>query len=86
MKPEEIDMCRALGRCTFPPASGPKRFARDMSALAESQPARELTVRQRQYLLRLAHMYRRQIGRCMAHGEDVTCARGKEPVLVTVTP
>ena len=48
-----------LVRCTFLPASFDKRFARDLnSQLANGG---EITEKQRAYLVKLIHKYRRQI-------------------------
>ena len=48
-----------LVRCTFLPGSFDKRFARDIdSQLANSC---EITEKQRAYLVKLVHKYRRQI-------------------------
>jgi hypothetical protein len=51
----------ALGRCTFPPATSVKRFARDMARIAEHKPAQELTENQARWLETLCWRYRRQL-------------------------
>lgn len=51
----------ALGRCSFLPASGEKRFAHDMAALAARDPAAELSDKQARYLQVLAYKFRRQM-------------------------
>jgi hypothetical protein len=61
MSPRQIAIATALGRCSFPPATAAKRFARDTAALAASAPHHVLTPRQVAYLLRLAHRFRRQL-------------------------
>lgn len=61
MTPHQRALCRALGGVTFCPGIGSKRFAREMAALAEAEPGRELTGRQAQYLEVLAWRYRRQM-------------------------
>lgn len=48
------------GGVTYPPGSADKRFARFISAAAE-QPEATITPKQREYLLRLARRYRRQL-------------------------
>lgn len=60
MDPIERDIARALGRCTYQPASWDKRFARDI-AYASDNPEVEATDRQRWWLHRLAVRYRRQM-------------------------
>lgn len=69
----QLEQARALGRCAFTPGSAAKRFARWAADLARVQPDRELTPKAAAFLDRLAHSYRRQIGRCMAIG----CTRCK---------
>lgn len=61
MTPAMIGIARHLGRCTFLPGSWDKRFARDIAALAEHSPDKDLTDRQAAHLLRLTHKYRRQM-------------------------
>ena len=53
------------------PACGPhKRFLLDMAAIAEIQPARQLTKRQAEHLARLAWRYRRQLVRDLVPAQD----------------
>lgn len=61
MTESEIRIVTALRACTFLPASWDKRFARDLYDTATYAPGHELTDRQRAWLLRLVHKYRRQI-------------------------
>ena len=51
------EMRRALGGCTFLPASWDKRFARALAMM----PADKITERQRRNVIRLAWKYRRQM-------------------------
>lgn len=56
-------LIEALSRATLPVASADKRFVRALRGMVDdSNGAKPLTVRQRVYLLRLVHRYRRQIG------------------------
>lgn len=55
-------MIDALARVTYLPGSADKRFARDMAARKAINPDYEMSERQRAYLRRLVHRYRRQIG------------------------
>jgi hypothetical protein len=59
----EIALAKALGCCSFPPATSQKRFARNMAFLAEHDPRREISQRQRHYLELMAWRYRRQLPR-----------------------
>lgn len=61
MTPAERSIAIALGRCSFPPGSWDKRFARDLASVAERSPEIAYTERQAAHLLRLAHKYRRQL-------------------------
>lgn len=60
MTPIEKVLAEALGKCTFPPATAQKRFARNISAQAASDEPK-ITDRQREYLHLMVHRYRRQI-------------------------
>ncbi len=53
-------LARALGRCTLPPASFTKRFARDLARQAD-QPEPKITEKQLATLFRFARRFRRQI-------------------------
>ena len=57
----ECAMARALWSCTFVPATGTKRFARDMAEKAEKHIDHLLTQRQRGYLLLSCYRFRKQI-------------------------
>jgi hypothetical protein len=56
---EELRKIKALGNCTFLPASFQKRFVRDMQSRKLGD---ELTWKQFKYINRLFWMYRRQHG------------------------
>jgi hypothetical protein len=59
--PHEITLAKALGSCSYMPGSSQKRFAKDISFLAEHSPERELSLRQRHYMELMAWRYRRQL-------------------------
>jgi hypothetical protein len=61
MTEHEITLAKALGRCSFMPGTNQKRFARDLAFVAENDPSREITERQRYYMELMAWRYRRQI-------------------------
>ena len=61
MTPHEIELAKALGGCSFCPATSQKRFARDIAFLAVNDPAREISDRQRYYLEIMAWRFRRQL-------------------------
>jgi hypothetical protein len=64
-------LAKALVRCIFVVGCADKRFARDMAGISDSAQA-VLTERQRAYLLKLSHRYRRQLPaewRCLGCGE-----------------
>jgi hypothetical protein len=55
---EHLDQMRkALGQCTFPPATAQKRFARQVAAMYLDK----ITEKQWRYVIRLAWRYRRQM-------------------------
>lgn len=62
MDTEQKQKIQALNRCTFLPASYPKRFVRDIYSMSQSEPDKELSEKQAAYLDKLYYMYRRQIG------------------------
>jgi hypothetical protein len=57
----EIELAKALAGVSHYPGTSKKRFCKDMAALAERMPERELSERQRYYLELLAWHYRRQL-------------------------
>lgn len=63
---------RALGGCCIMPGTASKRFARDMSPLADDQEA-QLTEKQRAFLWKLVFTFRRQIAdkSLVAHAREV---------------
>lgn len=73
MTPQQIVQIEALSRCRFSPGSAEKRFVRDMFARERTY---ELSEKQHAFLNRLAHSYRRQLGRCMAI--DCACSRAEQ--------
>ena len=64
------EMRRALGRCTFLPASWDKRFARALAMM----PADKITERQRRNVIRLAWKYRRQMPDDLVPSKDAVMA------------
>lgn len=63
MTDHQHELAQALARCTLPAGSTPKRFVRWASTLPEGYA---LSPRAAAFLEKLAHAYRRQLGRCMA--------------------
>ena len=61
MDKKQVIKARLLGQCIFPVGSNQKRFARNMSSLAEGSPETEITEKQAAYLDLLFHQYRRQM-------------------------
>jgi hypothetical protein len=60
MTENERKLAVALGGCSFPPATAQKRFARHISEQANA-PEPKITDKQRAYLHKMVHRYRRQI-------------------------
>lgn len=61
MTKDQIDMAIALGRCTFVPGTNTKRFARQMKAIAEQAPEKDISFKQHMYLCKAVYRFRRQI-------------------------
>lgn len=62
MTPHEIELALALRHNVgMLPGSSQKRFARDIAHIAATEPARDITLRQRHYMELLAWKYRRQL-------------------------
>ena len=62
----QISQAIALGRCTFSPGSTAKRFVAQMAGYALKRPTYEMSDKASAFLDRLAHQYRKQLGRCMS--------------------
>lgn len=63
MTQEQIMQAKLLDGCTYLPGSFEKRFARNMAALAETNPEKELTAKQADWLEKQFFRYRNQIGK-----------------------
>jgi hypothetical protein len=61
MTTDQIHMAIALGRCTFVPGTGTKRFAQDMQYRALNISDRPITARQAEYLRTAVIRFRKQI-------------------------
>ncbi len=61
MTKDEIIIALNLDQCTFLPGSFEKRFARDLCIQAKTNPEKELSEKQREYLFLMLKRYRRQI-------------------------
>jgi hypothetical protein len=71
MTPNQMDMIIALHRCVFLPGSFEKRFVKSLfNRLALRNDNKPLTDRQGNYLARLFHKYRKQIG---SHDHNLYC-------------
>jgi hypothetical protein len=66
MTEAQLAQVLALEQCRFSPATTVKRFVRWAADVAHAAPGRELSPQAASFLNRLAHSYRRQLGRCMA--------------------
>ncbi len=58
-------------KVTFLPASFDKRFSRDLYYLAKADPEKELTEKQRAYLFKLLHKYRKQLPETMQQYQNI---------------
>lgn len=71
MTDAEQQIALALGRCTFIPGCWDKSFCHAMATRAARADHADLSERQRDNLLRMAHKYRRQLS-----AEVIELARG----------
>jgi hypothetical protein len=72
----ELAQIAALAECRFSPGSAEKRFVRQ---LVERKPT-AISIAQAEWLDKLAHRYRKQIGRCMSVA-CVVCKKPKMPAI-----
>jgi hypothetical protein len=72
----ELQQIAALAACTFSPGSAEKRFVRH---LVERKPT-AISIAQAEWLDKLAHRYRKQIGRCMSVACDACSGMSKTQI------
>jgi hypothetical protein len=63
MTNEQQTICKALGTVRYLPASFDKRFGNNLCSLAETQPEKELSEKQNEWMYRLLYKYRKQLPR-----------------------
>lgn len=63
MTEEQKYICMQLGNVSYLPASFDKRFAKNLSSLVQTQPEKELTEKQIEWMYRLLYKYRKQLPR-----------------------
>lgn len=61
MTKDQIEISLALGNVRYLPASFDKRFGQNMSGCAKSDPGKELTEVQIEWLYRILYKYRKQL-------------------------
>jgi len=61
MTEHERVAAKGLGNASILPGGFDKRFARQISTIAENSPEKELSEKQKEWLLRLVYKYRRQL-------------------------
>jgi hypothetical protein len=61
MTEQEITIAKNLGNVSVLPGGFDKRFIRQISSLAENNPEKELSEKQKEWMFRLVYKYRRQI-------------------------
>jgi hypothetical protein len=61
MTQEQIDICTALGKVRYLPASFDKRFGNSLHSIAQNTPEKELTEKQNEWMYRLLYKYRKQL-------------------------
>jgi hypothetical protein len=63
MTSEQIRKAKLLNQCTYLPGSFEKRFARNIAAMSEYNPTKELTEKQALWLEKQFYRYRNQISK-----------------------
>jgi len=61
MTPEQLEICLNLGNVSYLPASFDKRFGRNLHSLAQTNPTKELSDSQNEWMYRLLYKYRKQL-------------------------
>lgn len=61
MTEEEKLICTALGNIKILPGTWAKRFCRQMCSLVKDDPAKELSEKQKYWIYRMLHTYRKQL-------------------------
>lgn len=64
---EEIETAKKLSFCRFFPATSEKRFVRCMASIAVQNPEYELTEKQKAFLMKIKHRYRKQLALLSVH-------------------
>jgi len=87
MTEEQKEICLALGKPTYLPGSFDKRFAHNLSSLAQHQPEKELTEKQNEWMFRLLYKYRKQLARTYdKYKSNPLCSRLETPKPKPQTP
>jgi hypothetical protein len=87
MTPEQNDICTALGKVTYLPASFDKRFGNNLYGLAQSQPEKELSEKQNEWMYRLLYKYRKQLPKTYErYKANPLCSRLETPKPKPSTP
>lgn len=61
MTADQIEISLALGNVRYLPASFDKRFGQNASSRARTEPGKELSDSQNEWLLRILYKYRKQL-------------------------
>lgn len=61
MTEDQKQICTALGKVSYLPASFDKRFGNNLHGIAQMTPEKELTEKQNEWMFRLLYKYRNQL-------------------------
>lgn len=89
MTTEQIEICKALGKVRYLPASFDKRFGNNLCSLSFTQPEKELSEKQNEWMYRLLYKYRKQLPVTYEkYKSNPLCSQreDKKPVPKTVNP
>jgi hypothetical protein len=61
MTEQQKEICISLGRVTYLPGSFDKRFGNNLHSIAVTNPDKELSEKQNEWMYRLLYKYRKQL-------------------------
>jgi hypothetical protein len=81
MTEDQREICLALGKVSYLPASFDKRFGQNLNATATLDPAKELSEKQNEWMYRLLYKYRKQLPNTYSRYKDhpLCCRAGERP-------
>jgi hypothetical protein len=76
MTEDQKKICIGLGNVSYLPACFDKRFGNNLASIAQTEPEKELSEKQIEWMFRLLYKYRRQLPRTYEkHKGNPLCSR-----------